>query len=67
MVEKRKRFKQTLPLNERVLRLAEDCRARAQLLQPGKEQNDLLARAREFEGQVELIGLIQTSGADLSP
>jgi hypothetical protein len=62
----RKRFKQTLSLGKRLLGIAEDYRARARLLQPGKEQDDLFEKAREFEGQIELIGFIRTSGVPLS-
>jgi hypothetical protein len=62
----RKRFKQTLSLGERLLGIAEDYRARARRLQPGKEQDDLFEKAREFEGQIELIGFIRTSGMSLS-
>jgi hypothetical protein len=62
-LEKRNRTKQTLTLNQRLLRVAEDCRARARLLQPGQEQDDLYEKAREFEDQIGVIALIQTPGA----
>ena len=65
-MEKRKRIKQTLTLNERLMRVAEDYRARARLLQPGKEQDVLFEKARELEGQIGVIGFIQKSGAYFS-
>ena len=51
-MEKRTRTKRILTLNERLLAVAEDCRARAQLIKPGKEQNELLDKARQFENQI---------------
>jgi hypothetical protein len=48
------RRKQSPSLDERLLRMAEDCRARARILNPGKEQDELLDKARQFETQIRV-------------
>jgi hypothetical protein len=53
MSAKRRRFKQTLSLDERLRKTAEKYRAKARLLQ-GKEKLELLEKARTFEVQVSL-------------
>ncbi|MET4390900.1 hypothetical protein ABIB73_006686 [Bradyrhizobium sp. F1.4.3] len=53
MTAKRRRFKQTLSLDERLRKTAEEYRAKAKLLQ-GKEKQELLEKARAFEGQVSI-------------
>jgi hypothetical protein len=52
-MKKRNRFKQTLSLDERLMKTAEEYRAKANLLR-GKERDDLLEKAREFEAQVSM-------------
>jgi hypothetical protein len=52
--KRRRRFKQTLPLGERLLRAARDARDAAKLLPPGLDQNRLLKRAREAEAIAQL-------------
>ena len=42
----RRRFKQTISLKDRLTAFAKDARAKALLLQPGAEKNDLPKRAR---------------------
>ncbi|MET3905917.1 hypothetical protein ABID59_000238 [Bradyrhizobium sp. S3.3.6] len=53
MTAKRRRFKQTLSLDERLRKTAEECRAKAKLLR-GTEAQALLEKAREFEAQVSI-------------
>jgi hypothetical protein len=53
MTAKRRRFKQTLSLDERLRKTAEEYRAKARLLQ-GTEKRELLEKAREFETQVSI-------------
>jgi hypothetical protein len=52
--KQRRRFKQTLPLAERLLRSAREARAAAERLPPGADQTRLLKRAREAEAIVQL-------------
>ena len=52
-MEKRNR-KQILSLDERLLKFAEDCRAKAKLLSSGEEQVKLLEKARQLEGQIAM-------------
>ena len=58
-MEKRNR-KQILSLDERLLKFAEDCRAKAKLLSSGEEQVKLLEKARQLEGQIAMNCFIQT-------
>ena len=53
MTAKRRRFKQTLTLDERLAKAAEEYRVKALLLR-GKEKQELLEKAREFEAQVSI-------------
>jgi hypothetical protein len=52
--KRRRRFKQTLPLAERLLRSAREARDAAERLPPGLDQTRLLGRAREAEAIVQL-------------
>jgi uncharacterized membrane protein YccC len=52
--KRRRRFKQALPLAERLLRLAREARDAAERLPPGLDQMQLLKRAREAEAIVQL-------------
>jgi hypothetical protein len=52
--KRRRRFKQALPLAERLLRSAYAARAAAERLPPGLDQMRLLKRAREAEAIVQL-------------
>jgi hypothetical protein len=54
MSERRKRIRHLTTLEERLLKAAEDLRTKARALEPGKEQEALLAKARQFEGQVSM-------------
>ena len=52
MSERRKRTRHLTTLEERLLKAAEDLRAKAKASQPGKEQEAFFAKARQFEAQV---------------
>jgi uncharacterized membrane protein YccC len=52
--KRRRRFKQTLPLAERLSRLAREARDAAERLPPGLDQKRLLRQAREAEAIVQL-------------
>jgi hypothetical protein len=52
MSERRKRTRHLTTLEERLLKAAEDLRAKARALEPGKEQEAIFAKARQFEAQV---------------
>ena len=52
--KRRRRFKQVLPLAERLLRSAREARDAAERLPPGLDQTQLLKRAREAEAIVQL-------------
>jgi hypothetical protein len=54
MNERRKRIHHTATLEQRLRKAAEDLRARASALQPGKEQEAIFAKARQFEVQVSI-------------
>jgi hypothetical protein len=59
MAGTRNRTKQTTTLDERLLKMAADCRTRAGQMKPGKAQDELLEKARQFEAQVGMSGLFQ--------
>lgn len=51
---KRRRFKQTQPLRERLLKAAGQARNAAQKMPHGEEQTNLLRKARQAEASIEL-------------
>jgi hypothetical protein len=51
---RRNRAKPTLSFTERLIKAADDARAKAEKLKPGKARDDLLEKAREFEEQLEM-------------
>ena len=66
MSHRRNRTKPTLSFAERLMQAAEDARAKAQKLKPGKAQNDLLEKAREFEAQIEMNASLGAEGERFS-
>ncbi|QAU45832.1 hypothetical protein EAS56_32855 [Bradyrhizobium guangzhouense] len=54
MGKKRRRFKQTDPLDKRLLQFAEDMRKRADRKPPGDERNSLLKRAYNADQAIDL-------------
>jgi len=63
--KRRRRFKQTVPLGERLLQTARAAREAAKKLPPGLDQAQLLRRAREAEAIAQLEAFL--SGPTRSP
>ena len=57
----RDRYKHTAALEERLLKAAEELRAKAKELAPGKDRELLLEKARQFESQVSMNDLFVPS------
>lgn len=57
--KRRRRFKQTAPLSERLLQSAREARTAAKQLPPGGDQVQLLKRAREAEAAAQLDELLK--------
>ena len=66
MNHRRNRTKQTLSFAERLTKAAEEARAKARALEPGKERDLLIDKARQFEAQVDINALLETRGSSLS-
>jgi hypothetical protein len=66
MTAKRRRFKQTLSLDERLRKTAEEYRAEAKLLQEEEEKREFLQEAREFEAQISINRLFDQSAFERS-
>jgi hypothetical protein len=58
----RRRFKQTLTLEERLAKEAQRLREEAKKLPPGPEQADLLRKARDDEIVAQMAGWITSPG-----
>ncbi len=58
----RRRFKQTLPLEERLRLQAEADRERAEQLPPGREREELLVRARRADTASHLTEWLTSPG-----
>ena len=59
MVIKRNRARPTTPLEERLLKFAEEARTAADFIAPSREQDELLGKARRAEalaGAVDRLG-----------
>ena len=54
MSHRRKLAKQTTTFTERLLKAAAEARAKADRLEPGKAKDELFAKAKEFEGQIQM-------------
>ena len=61
-MEKRRRFKQTLSLQERLAAFAGEVREQAAHLHPGPERNNLLRRASQAETAAQLEKWIRSPG-----
>jgi hypothetical protein len=59
---KRRRFKQTKTLKERLSNFARDTRERASILPAGQEKDDLLRRARQADTASHLDEWINSPG-----
>ena len=61
-VVRRRRFKQVLPLKERLLTIAREAKERAATLPPGPERQALLRQARETKIAAELEDWLNSPG-----
>ncbi len=62
MTKTRRRFKQTIPLSERLSTWAEDMRQRAATLPDGPEREDLLKRAGQADVAAHIDQWAQSPG-----
>jgi hypothetical protein len=61
-MQRRRRFKQTQSLEERLAKAAQRLREEAKKLPPGPKQADLLRKAREDEMVAQVAGWITSPG-----
>ena len=61
-MKKRRRFKQTTTLKERLMAFAEDVREQASGLPPGPEREDLLKRASRADTAAHIDEWVNSSG-----
>ena len=61
-MKKRRRFKQTTTLKERLMAFAEDVREQASMLPPGPEREDLLKRASRADAAAHIDEWVNSSG-----
>jgi hypothetical protein len=59
---KRRRYKQSMPLKDRLAAFAEDMRQRAARLKPGSEQDEYLRKARQADTACHLDDWANSSG-----
>jgi hypothetical protein len=62
IIIQRRRFKQTLPLKERLLKASRDAKERAAMLPTGAERQSLLSTAREAKLAAELEDWLSSPG-----
>ena len=61
-MKKRRRFKQTTPLKDRLMAFAEEVRDQAYSLPPGPEREDLLKRASRADTAARIDEWVNSSG-----
>ncbi len=61
-MKKRRRFKQTTTLKERLAAFAEDVREQASTMPPGPEREDLLKRASRADTAAHIDDWVNSSG-----
>lgn len=61
-MKKRRRFKQTTTLKERLVAFAEEVREKASMLPPGPEREDLLKRASRADTAAHIDEWVNSSG-----
>jgi hypothetical protein len=61
-MKKRRRFKQTTTLKERLMAFAEEVREQASMLPPGPEKDDLLKRASRADTAAHIDEWVNSSG-----
>ena len=62
----RRRAKHELSFTERLMKAATEARGKAELLPPGREKDEMMERAREFDKQLEMNAFLKTPGVYLS-
>jgi hypothetical protein len=62
MVIKRRRFKQTLSLEERLVEDIEQLREQAKMLPPGHRRNEVLRRIRQNETAADVCEWLRSPG-----
>ena len=65
MIKHRRRFKQSQPLEARLVAEISRLRAKAQEIPSGTERDKLLRKARQFEEGVHISELLRTPGLQL--
>lgn len=65
MKKKRRRFRQTTSLQERLSAFAQDIREEASELPPSRKRDDLLERARRAETAARIDEWARTAGVEL--
>jgi len=66
MIKRRRRFKQTVPLKDRLTIFAQDLRNGAATLPAGKDRDDLMSRAQAADTAVALDELVRSPGLPLA-
>ncbi len=61
-IKRRRRFKQTTPLKERLLLWAEQVRSKADNLRPGPERDAMLKKAHQAETAAHLDDWVNSPG-----
>lgn len=61
-MQKRRRFKQTLSLQDRLAAFAGDMREKADAIPPGPERDSLLKRAGQADNALDLTGEFLSQG-----
>jgi hypothetical protein len=61
-MSKRRRFKQSVPLKDRLTAFANDVRAKASLMPPCPERTDLIRRARQADTAAHLDDWVNSPG-----
>ena len=62
MTDKRRRFKQTKSLKDRLVEEATSCRAQARLLPPGKVRDALIRKARQADTAAHMDKWLESPG-----
>jgi hypothetical protein len=62
MIKRRNRFKQTVPLKDRLLAFAADLRNQASIMPSGRQRDELLKRARRVDTAAHLDDWLNSPG-----
>jgi hypothetical protein len=66
MSQRRNRTKPALSFTDRLIKAALEARTRADNLKPGKAQDELREKAREFEAQIKMNAFLGAEGERFS-